>query len=98
MLRTFAHPVACCCVLLAVLGQRWKPVKLQATYKQGFSSSRRGHVSLCGRWICTTLAPEVRSRNTYDEISRAFGLIKLPRRKLEKEIKKGEKKNLWHPG
>ena len=57
-----------------------------------------GVTSLCGRWICTTLPPEVRSRNTYDEIRRAFGLIKLPRRKLEKKSEIRRKKNLWHPG
>ena len=52
-----------------------------------------GVTSLCGRWICTTLPPEVRSWNTYDEIRRAFGLIKLPRWKLEKksEIRREKK-------
>ena len=56
------------------------------------SSSHRGHVSMW-RWICTTLPPEVRSWNTYDEIRRAFGLIKLPRWKLEKksEIRREKK-------
>ena len=28
MLRPFAHPVACCCVLLGVVAQSLKPVKL----------------------------------------------------------------------
>ena len=26
MLRSFAHPVACCCLLLGVVAQSWKPV------------------------------------------------------------------------
>ena len=33
MLRLSAHPVACCCVLLGVVAQSLKPVKLLATYK-----------------------------------------------------------------
>ena len=28
MLRPFAHPVACCCVLLGLVAQSLKPVKL----------------------------------------------------------------------
>ena len=63
-----------------------------------FSSSHPiGVTSLCGRWICTTLPPEVRSRNTYDEIRRAFGLIKLPRRKLEKKSEIRRKKKPLAP-
>ena len=33
MLRPFAHPVACCCVLLRVVAQSLKPVKLLSTCK-----------------------------------------------------------------
>ena len=33
MLRPFAHPVACCCVLLGVVVQSLKPVKLLASCK-----------------------------------------------------------------
>ena len=33
MLRLSAHPVACCCVLLGVVAQSLKPVKLLATCK-----------------------------------------------------------------
>ena len=33
-LRPFAHPVACYCVLLGVVGQSLKPVKLKATCKR----------------------------------------------------------------
>ena len=33
MLRLSAHPVACCCVLLGVVAQSFKPVKLLATCK-----------------------------------------------------------------
>ena len=33
MLRPLAHPVACCCVLLGVVVQSLKAVKLLATYK-----------------------------------------------------------------
>ena len=34
MLRPFAHPVACCCVLLGVVAQCLKPVKLLAACKR----------------------------------------------------------------
>ena len=34
ILRQFAHPVACCYVLLGVVVQSLKPVKLLATYKR----------------------------------------------------------------
>ena len=34
MLRPFAHPVACCCVLLGVVAQSLKPVKLLAASKR----------------------------------------------------------------
>ena len=34
MLRPFAHTVACCCVLLGVVAQSLKPVKLLGTYKR----------------------------------------------------------------
>ena len=34
MLRPFAHPVACCCVLLGVVAQSLNPVKLLAKCKQ----------------------------------------------------------------
>ena len=34
MLRPFAHPVACCCVLLGVVAQSLKPVKRLATCKR----------------------------------------------------------------
>ena len=34
MLRPFAHPVACCCVLLGVIAQSLKPVKRLATCKR----------------------------------------------------------------
>ena len=34
MLRQFAHPVACCYVLLGVVAQSLKPVKLLATFKR----------------------------------------------------------------
>ena len=34
MLRPFAHPVACCCVLLDVVAQSLKPVKLLAPCKR----------------------------------------------------------------
>ena len=33
MLRPFAHPVACCCILLGVLAQSFKPVNLLAKRK-----------------------------------------------------------------
>ena len=62
-----------------------------------FSSSHRGHVSMWSLDMYTTLPPEVRSRNTYDEIRRAFGLIKLPRRKLEKKSENRRKKKPLAP-
>ena len=34
MLRPFAHPVACCCVLLGVVAERLKPVKRLAPCKR----------------------------------------------------------------
>ena len=34
MLRPFAHPVACFCVLLGVVAQSLEPVKLLAAFKQ----------------------------------------------------------------
>ena len=34
MLRQFAHPVECCAVLLGVVAQSLKPVKLLATCKR----------------------------------------------------------------
>ena len=34
MLRPFAHPVACCCVLLGVVALSLKPVKLLAMCKR----------------------------------------------------------------
>ena len=34
MLRLFVHPVACCWMLLRVVAQSLKPVKLLATYKR----------------------------------------------------------------
>ena len=34
LLRPFAHPAACCCVLLRVVEQSLKPVKLLATCKR----------------------------------------------------------------
>ena len=34
MLRPFVHPVACCWMLLRVVAQSLKPVKLLATYKR----------------------------------------------------------------
>ena len=34
MLRPFVHPVACCYILLRVVAQSLKPVKLLATYKR----------------------------------------------------------------
>ena len=34
MLRPFAHPIACCWVLLGVIAQSLKPVKLSATCKR----------------------------------------------------------------
>ena len=34
MLGLFAHPVACCCVLLGVVAQKLKPVKLLAMCKR----------------------------------------------------------------
>ena len=34
MLRPFAHPVACFCVLLGVVGQSLRPVKLLESYVQ----------------------------------------------------------------
>ena len=33
MLHPFAHPVACCCVLLGVVAQSLKPFKLLSTWK-----------------------------------------------------------------
>ena len=40
-----------------------------------------------------TLTPEVRSRNTWDEINRSalYGLVKLPRRRELSEIRKEKK-------
>ena len=34
MLRPFAHPFACCCVLLGVVAESLKPFKLSATYNR----------------------------------------------------------------
>ena len=40
MLRPFAHPVECCCVLLGVVAQSLKPVKRLARRKQTQQLSR----------------------------------------------------------
>ena len=47
MLRPFAHPVICCCMLLEVVAQSLKPVKPLATNNVG-SRCVRLHAALQG--------------------------------------------------
>ena len=56
MLRPFAHPVACCWILLRVVAQNWKPVKLFSQQLPTFLlfRDRRRVAQQCwiSRWIC----------------------------------------------
>ena len=67
MLRPFAHPVACCCVLLGVFAQSLKPVKILSqqlpTFR--FFSVSRGVAQQCwiqlhSSWLPTLLGPCMR--------------------------------------
>ena len=53
MLRPFAHPVACCCILLHVVAQSLKPVKQ-------FSQQLSTFLLFCDRGSATMLDPFAR--------------------------------------
>ena len=59
MLRPFAHPVACCCVLLGVVAQSLKPVKLFSQQLPTFLlfRDRRNNVGSVCRTLPTLLGP-----------------------------------------
>ena len=68
-LRLFAHPVACGCVLLGVVAQSLKQVKLFATFKQ-----TQQLPTLLGQQCWKLLCPFVRSF-IFKETQQLFSLI-----------------------
>ena len=76
MLRPFAHPVACCCMLLRVVEQSLKPVKLFSQQLPTFLlfRDRRSVAQQC--WICLNSSSNIigATHAHYAWITKTYGL------------------------